>query len=129
MIPKLLSWDDQQESSTERDEILRQLKQSEMRRNRWQMAFGDGNMPYEDFAKLMREEMERAAELEKRLTDLPTATPSSISADEAREILNQLEQNWDMLSQTTRKQVVQSVFKSITIRKDDTWSIIQIILA
>lgn len=73
--------------------------------------------------------MERAAELEKRLTELPTATPSSISADEAREILNQLEQNWDMLSQTTRKQVVQSVFKSITIRKDDAWSITQIILA
>jgi len=129
LIPELLFWDDQQESSTERDEILRQLKQSEMRRNRWQMAFGDGNMPYEDFAKLMREEMERAAELEKRLTELPTATPSSISADEAREILNQLEQNWDMLSQTTRKQVVQSVFKSITIRKDDAWSITQIILA
>jgi site-specific DNA recombinase len=129
LIPELLSWDDKQEPSTEREEILRQLQQSEMRRNRWQMAFGDGNMPYEDFAKLMREEMERAAELEKRLTELPTATPSSISADEAREILNQLEQNWDMLSQTTRKQVVQSVFKSITIRKDDAWSITQIILA
>lgn len=129
LIPSLSAWDETATESDEREEIKRQLEISVARRNRWQMAFGDGNMPYEDFAKLMKEEMERSAELERRLLELPVVAPSYVSADEAQETLNKLVQDWPIISQSTRKQIIQSIFKSITIRKDDQWSIIKIILA
>jgi len=94
------------------------------------MAFGDGHMPYEDFARLMREEMERVSELEKRLAELPENTRSTITFEEAVRTIRGLKENWFALEQSTRKQIVQSIFQSITIKKENgKWKITDITLA
>ena len=129
-IPELTRWNEQDDRQSERDEIVNLLKASEARRNRWQMAFGDGHMPYEDFARLMREEMERVSELEKRLAELPENTRSTITFEEAVRTIRGLKENWFALEQSTRKQIVQSIFQSITIKKENgKWKITDITLA
>lgn len=115
---------------TEREEILKQLASSEARRNRWQLAFGDGNMPYQDFAKLMKEEMEKVSGWEQALLDTPETIQSRVTPEEAFDTLRDLNENWKHLEQPTRKRIIQSIFRQITVRKEDSkWSIERIILA
>ncbi|MEF3306633.1 recombinase family protein [Paenibacillus sp. GYB003] len=114
----------------EREEIQKQMSASEVRRSRWQRAYGDGLMPYDDFAKLMKEEMDSMTELSKRLADLPRAVPSTITPEEALETLRAIKENWPYLEQSTKKQVMQSLFQQITILKEnDKWIIEDIKLA
>ena len=118
------------EQLNERDEIEKQLAASEVRRSRWQRAYGDGLMSYDDFAKRMREEMELVTELEKKLAELPRSVPSTVTPEEAFETLKNLKENWPYLEQSTRKQIVQSLFQQITIKREGKqWTIIDIKLA
>jgi len=122
-------WNNDTEQKNEREEILKLLEASETRRSRWQMAFGDGYMPYEDFSKRMKEEMARAEELKKKLAELPERTPSQITFGEALDVLKDLQQNWDTLDQMIRKQTIQSLFRSITLLKENgNWRISQLML-
>lgn len=130
LIPELTHWNEYMPHVNEREEICKLIQASEARRSRWQMAFGDGHMPYEDFAKRMKEEMERAAELEKKLAELPEVTTSRITHEEAISMVEELKLNWPLLEQITRKQIIQSIFQSITILKEKgKWSITHISLA
>jgi len=127
LIPVLTKWDEAENQRSERDEILGLLKASEARRSRWQMAFGDGHLPYEDFARLMKEEMARVSELERKLADLPEIASPTITFEEAAQAIRELKENWDALEQPTRKQIIQSIFQSITIRKENgKWRITKI---
>lgn len=117
-VHHLPNWSDNADQRNEREEIRKLLEASEARRSRWQMAFGDGYMPYEDFAKRMKEEMVRAAELERKLAELPEDIPSRITFEEAVTAMEELKQNWPLLDQMTRKQTIQSIFRSITILKE-----------
>lgn len=129
LVPELTEWNEVPEKD-ERAELVKLLEVSETRRTRWQMAFGDGHMPYDDFAKLMREEMEHASGLQAKLEKLSAAPTSRVSPEEAMEELRKLELNWPKLEQLTRKQIMQSLFQAITISKQEgKWNISDIVLA
>lgn len=114
----------------EYDELQQQLNLSESRRERWQLAYADGNMPYTDFSKRMQEEMSKVSEMEKRVQELPRVVPSTVSPEEALQALKLLKENWDYLEQNTRKQIIQSLFQKITILKTGKkWEITEIKLA
>lgn len=111
------------------DDIRKAIKASEGRRERWQLAYGDGNMPYEDFSKRMRSEMERIQEFEQKLSTIPPQVVSYMTPVEAVDIINQLKQNWDYLEQSTKKEIIQSLFQQIVITKEEEWKITKITLA
>ncbi|NJJ38587.1 recombinase family protein [Paenibacillus apii] len=119
-----------QPTKSEEDEIRSAIRASEERRERWQLAYGDGNMPYEDFAKRMKEEMNHMAELELKLSTIPKKTVSYLTPSEAVNTINELKNNWDYLEQGTRKEIMQSLFQKISILKEEeTWRITEVILA
>lgn len=129
IIPELSSWKGEEVRDNERAELIKMLKSSEARRNRWQMAFGDGHMPYEDFAKLMREEMERSAAIQEQLNRLPEGIVSVTTPDSAMHELRRLELNWEKLEPSTRKQIMQTIFQSITILNSaDGWKVTDLLL-
>lgn len=114
----------------EEAELRKAIKVSEDRRERWQLAYGDGNMPYEDFARRMQEEMVKLQELEAKLSTITPQIISHITPAEAVHIINDIKDNWEHLDQGTRKEVIQSLFQEIRILKvDKTWTIKSIILA
>jgi len=115
---------------SEFEEIQKTIKASEERRERWQLAYGDGNMPYEDFSKRMRTEMERIQELEKKLSTIPQQAVSFLTPEDAINQINELQKNWNYLDQLTKKEVVQSLFQQIVILKTgDSWEIVKTILS
>ncbi|KWX71575.1 hypothetical protein AMQ84_26975 [Paenibacillus riograndensis] len=115
---------------SEYDEIQKAIKASEDRRERWQLAYGDGNMPYEDFSKRMRAEMERIQELEKKLSTIPQQVVSYLTPESAATQINDLKYNWNYLDQNTKKEIMQSLFQQIVILKTgDSWEISKLTLA
>lgn len=114
----------------EEEEIRKAIRASEERRERWQMAYGDGNMPYEDFSKRMQEEMTRITEIEKNLSTIPKQVVSHLSPQEAIKMINEMKDNWEFFEQRTKKDIMQSIFQRIVIRKEnDKWKIEEIIWA
>lgn len=99
------------------------LVASEERRKRWQLAYGDGFMSYEDFSNRMKEEMEKVSELESMQKD-EQPLKQTITIDDARKILLDIKIEWDDLPRGTRKRFIQSLFQRIVILKDETgWEI------
>lgn len=112
------------------EEIRKEIRSSEERRERWQMAYGDGNMPYEDFSKRMQEEMIRITEIEKKLSTVPKQIVSHLSPQEAIKMINEMKDNWEFFEQRTKKDIMQSIFQRIVIRKsEDKWKIEEIVWA
>lgn len=111
----------------ERKRIERDLHKSESRRKNWQYAFGDGKIPYEDYVKLIDEEMERVHNLQKQLELLPDEKPVSVTKDDVIDTIAGLQENWAYIERATKKDFINSLFQSIVIRKDDKkWSIINV---
>ena len=110
---------------TERRKIDRELEKSEQRRKNWQYAFGDGKLPYEDYVKLIDEEMQRVEQWRKQLELIPLDQVVKITANEVIETIAKLKENWPYLERETKKDFVNSLFKAIYIIKkdDDQWSI------
>ena len=118
------------EVTDDKKEVQRQLAQSETRRTRWQLAYGDGHMPYEDFTKRMNEEMKKVEEWKGQLGHAAEESISELSPREAYNLVLQIKENWSFLEQNTRKQLIQSLFQKITINKtNNKWKIEDIILA
>lgn len=113
----------------EREEIEHLLRQSEMKRARWQHAYGEGLMNFDDFAARMREESEKVKAWQEQLSNIAPAHVSTIPANEAVSALDAIKDNWNMLDQETKKQVIQHLFQRIVIQKKDKWEITSIILA
>jgi len=116
--------------NNEEEEIRKEIRSSEERRERWQMAYGDGNMPYEDFSKRMQEEMLRITEIEKKLSTVPKQIVSHLSPQEAIKMINEMKDNWEFFEQRTKKDIMQSIFQRVVIRKEGSmWKIEEIVWA
>lgn len=117
-------------TKSEEEEIRKAIRSSEDRRERWQLAYGDGNMPYADFSKRMQEEMLRITELEAKLSTIPKEVVSHLTPERAIKTINEIKDNWELYSQRTRKDIMQALFKKISIIKEGSnWRISEIILA
>lgn len=112
------------DATIERKKIERQLEQSEQRRKNWQYAFGNGKMPYEDYVKLIDEEMNRVEDWRNQLELVPNEQPVKITEQEVIDAIAQLNSNWPFLERETKKDFINSLFKGIYILKTKkTWSI------
>lgn len=120
----LLRGDTAPKMNDERESIRQALDASEARRSRWQMAYGDGMMPYIDFAKRMKEEMQRVSELENQLSSITEPEQTKTTPEEVMEVMRELKENWEFIDASLRKEIVQRLFRRIVIRKEgSTWYI------
>jgi site-specific DNA recombinase len=118
------------DTTDEKKELHKLIAQSESRRTRWQLAYGDGHMPYEDFSKRMSEEMRNLEEWKKQLGGVPEALVSELSNKQAYDMFLKIKEVWASLEQDTRKQLIQSMFQRIVINKNNgKWKIEDILLA
>lgn len=118
------------EESKEREELLSSITQSESRRERWQMAFGDGMMTQKDFYKRMEAEMLKIKEWEERLENLPLNVSSTVTADEVYKTFMRMKDEWEYFDQNVKKQIIQSFFQRIEIIKHGkVWEIKDMVLA
>lgn len=114
----------------EKKELLQYIAQSESRRTRWQLAYGDGHMPYDDFSKRMSEEMQKVEEWKRLLGGFTEKIVSEVSPQQAYDLVMSIKESWPMLKQGTRKQIIQSIFQKIVINKmNGKWKIEDIQLA
>lgn len=110
-------------------DIEHALKQSELKRSRWQHAYGDNLMSYEDFAKRMKEEMEHVKELDQQLSEVSPSHSPTITPDDALVTLEFIREGWGDFGQMERKQVIQALFQKIVIVKDGKdWSISDLVI-
>lgn len=109
-------------------DIEKMLHQSELKRSRWQHAYGEGLMNYEDFSKRMKEENEHVKALNQQLAEVaPTHSPT-ISPEEALSTITFIRDHWEVIGQLERKQVIQALIQKIVILKDGKdWSIPELI--
>ncbi|MFD0682428.1 MULTISPECIES: recombinase family protein [unclassified Paenibacillus] len=115
------------ELEVERKKLEKKLLDSERRRKTWHHALGDGKMPYEDYVKLIDEELMRVEELKNELKLLPEDKPIKITAEEVVETIANLSENWSYLERETRKDFINTLFKGISITKTERkWAITKV---
>lgn len=113
----------------ERRRIERELKKSETRRKNWQYAMGDGKLPYEDYVKLIDEEMARVSELQRQLEELPEGDEQQpVTPQELMDVIINMMDNWRFIEATTKKNILQSLYKKIVIKKENgRWTITEMV--
>jgi site-specific DNA recombinase len=126
-LMKLQKFKPEQPEDDARKEIESMMKQSELKRARWQHAYGEGLMSYEDFASRMKEEQTTMAEWGEKLEELIPEQAPSISPEQAVKSLKMIFKRWDNIEQTEKKQLIQSLFQRITISKEGKWVITDIL--
>lgn len=104
--------------------MKKELEISRKRRHNWMMALGDGNLSSEDYASLIDSEDARIKKLQE---EAPPDPEQTIPLSEVRDAFKGLENNWDLIDPATQKQVVQSLFRKITIKKSDDWHIVDML--
>ncbi|RKN75051.1 recombinase family protein [Paenibacillus ginsengarvi] len=104
--------------------LEKELAISQKRRRNWMMALGDGKLSGDDYASLMDEEDARINKLRKEAEPEPE---QQIPFEEVRKAFNGLKENWNDLDSETQKQVIQSLFRKITIKKSDDWHIVDML--
>lgn len=103
-------------------DLTKEIEISNRRKRNWMMALGDGNLTSEDYSNLIDEEEKRMKELYKETKDDPEET---IPAEELRQMMKELTDQWDYLEVVTQKQLIQSMFQRIVIEnKKDEWKIV-----
>jgi site-specific DNA recombinase len=113
--------------SNDHEKIRRQLERdiakSDSRKKNWHYAFGDGKLPYEEYVRLMDEELLRVNELKNQLNELgPDADEPIVSFDSFILWFSQISFVWKDMTAMDRKLSLQTMFKKITISKvNDEW--------
>lgn len=102
----------------------KELATSQKRRRNWMMALGDGKLSPDDYAMLIDEEDARIKKLQ---MEVPPEPKQTIPISEVRAAFRDLKSNWDAIDSATQKQLIQSLFLKITIKKSDGWHIVDML--
>lgn len=108
-----------------RKQLERDIGKSDARKKNWHYAFGDGKLPYEDYVRLMDEELLRVNELKKELDELgPDTNEAEISFESFILWFSQLSEIWKDMNPMDQKLALQTLFKQITLTKEEKeWKI------
>lgn len=104
--------------------LQKELEISQKRRRNWMMALGDGKLSGDDYAALIDEEDARIKKLQ---MEVPPEPEQTIPLSEVRDTFNNLKENWHLVDSAIQKQVIQSLFRKITIKKSDGWHIVDML--
>ncbi|CAH8248589.1 recombinase family protein [Paenibacillus melissococcoides] len=110
--------------------LQREIEISKKRRKNWRIAVGDGTFTAEEYAELIEEEDRRMKAIYAEYQEYDDPYVNDLSIDEIKNAMLNLKDNWNYLEAETQKQLIQSMFRQIIIKKESsTWNIIQILTA
>lgn len=98
--------------------LRNELKKIETRRKKWQYAWANDKISDEDFAKRMKEESDKEEVIKRDLADSENDSPTEINNDAINELSGYID-NWDTLTSTEKKQLVQITIKRMVIERTD----------
>ncbi|MDQ0062323.1 recombinase family protein [Paenibacillus harenae] len=98
-------------------DIQKEVETSNRRKKNWMLALGDGNLTSKDYAALIEDEEVRMAGVFALIAPLEVEE-KEFSPEELLQLVTDLKNNWELISEEMQKEMVQSMFKSITIHHD-----------
>lgn len=111
-------------AKTDKRMLSKEIETSNRRRKNWMMALGDGKLSPDDYATLIDEEESRMKEVYAQFQDEDELYISELDIEQLKEMMVNIKDNWDLLEPDTQKQLIQSMFRKIVIKKEsNTWSI------
>ncbi|PZD95191.1 hypothetical protein DNH61_11570 [Paenibacillus sambharensis] len=126
----LLSGQTVQERKQKRKEQVDMQKEVEIsnrRRKNWMMALGDGKLSPGDYAMLIEDE-------EKRMNDIYAKAKEEdvyemeIPTEDLIQMMINLRDHWTLLDAGTQKEIIQSMFRKITLeKKENGWQIVDLL--
>ncbi|MGD6899304.1 recombinase family protein [Bacillus infantis] len=106
------------QSELEIDLIHRELSKIEKRKKKWQYAWSDDEMPYEDFKKRMKEAAVEEERLKLQLDKIQVddrVNTSEYSMADVMDALKKIKKNWDKLSDMQKKNLIDKIIAKIEI--------------
>lgn len=102
-------------------ELERQLEKIEKRKKKWQYAWTEDVMSYEDFKERMEEAKAEEIPIKKQLESLTVETEEEdkISKGEIVEALKNIKENWSLLKTEGKKNLVNQIVKQIHYKRID----------
>ncbi|GAN11800.1 resolvase, partial [Mucor ambiguus] len=121
---------DRKDKNKQKDKrhLQKEIEVSNRRRKNWMMALGDGKLSPEDYANLIEEEEQRIKEIAAEFEDQEDLYINELSPDVLKEMMLMLKENWDFMDVEYQKQLIQSMFRKIVIKKEsNVWTISEIL--
>ncbi len=108
--------------------LQKEIDLSNRRRKNWMMALGDGKLSPDDYAELITEEETRMKVLYYEFDDSEDYYMNEFTEEEIKDLVFNLKENWTYVEVDTKKQLIQSMFRRISIQKDkDIWTIVKLL--
>lgn len=106
--------------------IEKEIEKIESRKKKWQYAWTDDAISYDDFKKRMEEESDREEELEKQLALIDTEKEVPfIDKEKIAKLLKDIERNWHNLENMEKKNLVNSIVENIDYKHVDNRIVIE----
>lgn len=85
-------------------------------------------LPLDDYAELITEEETRMKVLYYEFDDSEDYYMNEFTEEEIKDLVFNLKENWTYVEVDTKKQLIQSMFRRISIQKDkDIWTIVKLL--
>lgn len=111
----------------EQFDLQKEVEVSNRRRKNWMIALGDGNLSSGDYAQLIEEEEQRMNDIYAKAKQ-EDVYESEIPAEDLIQMLITLKEHWSLLEEETQKELIQSMFRKITIEnKENGWQVIDLL--
>src|SRR5699024_3376409 len=108
--------EDQEEKKNNLD---KELKSIQARRKKWQFAWMEDLITSKDLKQRMKEEEIKERQVINALNELDEVT-EEYDIEEVKELLSDIEINWNVLTRTEKKQLVQTLVERIDYEKNGT---------
>lgn len=95
------------------DELEKRLKKIENRKKKWQYAWTEDVMTYEDFKSRMEEATQEENEIRELLSSSEVEEKDPVNKSEVISALKNIKRNWNTLNDGQKKSLVDSVIKTI----------------
>jgi site-specific DNA recombinase len=97
------------------EELKKELDKVEKRKKKWQYAWANEMMNDDEFRERMNEERELEEKIKKQLEELEIPQEIMTNKMELRSVLQDMERNWNKLTESEKKSLVQLVVKQIHV--------------
>lgn len=117
----------EQKARTDKRMLDKEIELSKRRKKNWMLALGDGKLAADDYAELIDEEDLRLKGITAQYSDYKNYV-TELTTEEIRNTMTHLQDHWDLIEVDTQKQLIQSMFRRIVIKKEsETWSITEML--
>ncbi|UGB31664.1 recombinase family protein [Metabacillus sp. B2-18] len=99
--------------------LERQLEKIEQRKKKWQYAWTDDAISYEDFKKRMEEAQKEEQQIKEELDSLINEDEESINHEEILSLVLDIKRNWNLLEISEKKNLVGQIVEKIHYKFDE----------